>query len=69
MYLAPGPVNDFLDAQAVYYQGIRNQRAMASPRHGLGAHQRHSFLVCRLYEKRHVPREFRGLHVVGVAAE
>lgn len=67
--LASGRADDFLNAKTVYQQSVGNQRAMTTPRHRLGAHQRHAFMFCQFYQECQVLREFCGLHVIGVTAE
>ena len=69
MVLASSRADDFFDAKSVHQQSVGNQRTVAAPRHGFGAHQRDLLVLCQFHQGCEVLREFRRLHVVGVTAE
>src|SRR5207244_5905927 len=50
VYLEASRADDFLDADAEDHQRVGDQRAMATPRHGLGAHKNDS-LARRLFDE------------------
>jgi hypothetical protein len=60
---------DLASGHAVRGQGVGDQRTVAAPRHGLGAHERDAVGPRQLEEAPEFGIEVRRLHVVGVAAE
>ncbi len=61
--------HDVLNWTARRREGIRDQRSMASPGYGLGAHNDRLFKPCRLNERFQAGCKFRCLHIVREAAE
>jgi len=58
-----------LDFDAARGQGIRDQRAMAAPGNGLGAHDRDLLLIRGVDQLRQARFELGRLHVVGETAK
>ena len=50
-------------------QGVGDERAMAAPPHGLGAHDRHLLAACERHQPIELGGEHVGLHVVRIGAE
>ncbi len=69
MQLPTRLVDDFFYPNPVNQQCVGDQRAMATPRYGLGAHQRDALLLCLFDKACQIFCKFGGLHVVGETAK
>lgn len=67
--LRPRGAENVLDAHASHHQSIRDQRSVAAPGHGLGAHQDRPFSLGAFEEFLKALLEFGREHVVGVTLE
>jgi hypothetical protein len=67
--LAAGGAEDVLDRETVDDQRIGDQGTMAAPGHGLGTQEHAAFPRNKIFQPRQCDSEFRGLHIIGKAAE
>ena len=61
--------DDFPHFDASHQERIGDQGTVATPRNGLGAHDRDPLQGCERNEFVKMLLEIRGLHVIGIAAE
>ena len=64
-----GRAHDVLGLDAAHEQGIGDERAMAAPGQGLGAHQGKAVLARKQDQLLEILLELRRLHVIGIAAK